>query len=76
MDDDRSKRKKLLRKLLLQIMQGNYNSNKQTSNELFPDSGNAARKEYVSPADRQSNNYGYTTHDDIDLDGQEQPHNW
>ena len=58
MDMARKKRKQLLRKLLMQIMQGKYNSNKATSNELYPDA-NSVRQQYLSPLDRDTYNYGY-----------------
>lgn len=51
-------RKALLSKLLYQIENGNYTNISTDINRLYPQFS-SVRKEYKSPAERSTHNYGY-----------------
>ena len=53
---NRKKRIALLKQLIDKIEHGEYNSE-----EIDLELGNSARREYKSPAERSSYNYGYMT---------------
>lgn len=57
--EKRKKRKALLRKIILQILSGQANGFQNVCNQT------GATKQYQSPLDRSSYNYGYMTTSEI-----------
>ena len=69
LEEERAKRKKILRLILLKRLIENMFENKVDNTPVLPNSlyneNGSPRRQYFSPLDRSNYNYGYMTLDEI-----------